>query len=120
LHRIDRIIRNNTESLLTMQTQRKDAQREAENEVKLLARAAFAKGHDYDPDPDFPPERGFVFSHAQVVRMVDRDDRLDQARALPPTLPADHGAATGGWVYFARQIHPSGRPGSTFELRPAA
>jgi hypothetical protein len=80
IQRIERGIRNNTQALEAMQNQRKEGPRQAEEEVKLLARAATAEGRSYDPAPDFPPEGEFVFSSAQVAQMVSREDRLNQAR----------------------------------------
>jgi hypothetical protein len=80
IQRIERGIKNNTQALEVMQKQRKEAQRQAEEEVKLLARAAAAQGGSYDPAPDFPLERGFVFSSAQVAELVNREDRLNEAR----------------------------------------
>jgi hypothetical protein len=80
IQRIERSIKNNTQALEAMQHQRKESQRQAEEEVKLLARAACAQGRTYDPAPDFPPERGFVFSTAQVAELVSRQDRLNEAR----------------------------------------
>jgi len=80
IQRIERSIKTNTQALEAMQTQRKEAQRQAEEEVKLLARAASAKGETYNPANDFPPERGFVFSSDQVAAIIRREDRLNEAR----------------------------------------
>ena len=63
-----------------MQAERKAAQQKAEEEAKLLARAAFAKGETYDPAPDFPAAQGFVFSKSQLAEIISREDRLTEAR----------------------------------------
>jgi hypothetical protein len=88
LSRIERSIKNNTKALSEMQQQRKDAQRKAEEEVKLLARAASARGETYDPASDFPTEGGFVFSRSQVLEMISREDRLGAARGQVKVMKA--------------------------------
>ena len=84
LSRIERSIKNNTKALAEMQQNRKAAQQKAEEEVKLLARAALAKGEDYgDSEID-----GFVFSKPQVLEMISREDRLTAARTQPKVMKA--------------------------------
>jgi len=48
----------------------------------LLAQLALSKGQTYDPARDFPAENGFGFSAVQLNRLIDRKNRLQEARAL--------------------------------------
>ena len=97
LQRIERSIKNNTQALEVMQNERKAAQRQAEEEVKVLARATWAEGRPYNPARDFPPEGEFVFSPTQVEALITREDRVNYAqtwnrwdfdRSLKPSRPA--------------------------------
>jgi hypothetical protein len=78
IHRIERTIKNNLQTLDALQAQRKQAHRQAEEQAKLLTRAAAANGESYDPAQDFPE---VVFSKSQLVELISREDRLMAARA---------------------------------------
>ena len=47
----------------------------------LLAQLALSKGQSYDPARDFL-RNGFGFSATQLNRLIDRKNRLAEARAL--------------------------------------
>ena len=79
IQRIERSIKNNTQALKDLQSDRKAAEKKAHEEVKVLARAAYADGRAYDPTEDFPAGGQFVFSSKQVAEMVSREDRLKRA-----------------------------------------
>jgi hypothetical protein len=56
-------------------------------EAQLLAQLAHSKGQKYDPAADFPPEllrtgtaSDSDFSIAAITRLIDRNQRLNQAR----------------------------------------
>ena len=101
MQRIERSIVNNLRELQSLQNGRKQAQRAAEEEVKLLARAEYSEGREYDPSKDFPPAADsangstgqFVFSNDQVRALVDREDRLKAARSALRTAAAAQKAA---------------------------
>jgi hypothetical protein len=81
--RIRRAIEKSMAELRGMQAERKAARQEALEEAQLFARLAYAKGEQYDPARDFPPEllkNGSDFSIAGINRLIDRNRRLDEAR----------------------------------------
>ncbi len=83
--RIQRAIEKNTAALEVLQARRKAAHAQAQDEAIMLSTLAEAHGQTYDPAPDFPPHEargGFVYSPAEIARIVDRANRLDQAKAL--------------------------------------
>ena len=52
-------------------------------EAQLLAELARSKGETYDATPDFPhltTKNGFEFSTAEINRLIDRIQRLTEAR----------------------------------------
>jgi hypothetical protein len=82
--RIQRSIERNMAELRTLRAERKAARDQAVEEAVLLFQLAKSKGEAYNPAADFPsPE--FVFSTAEFETMIDRKQRLDEARALPKT-----------------------------------
>jgi hypothetical protein len=57
-------------------------------EALLLAQLAESKGEKYDAAADFPPEllgTDSVFSPAAITRLIDRNQRLNQARDTAKT-----------------------------------
>jgi len=51
----------------------------------VTTQLAYSKGEKYDPANDFPPEIlqiGSDFSSAGIRRLIDRNQRLSQARHL--------------------------------------
>ena len=80
VQRIERSIAKTSAALEALQDKRKAAEREAQEEAKLLARAEWADGNPYNPARDFPPEGEFVFSNKQIQDLVGREDRLKVAR----------------------------------------
>jgi hypothetical protein len=98
--RIHRSIEKNMAQLRALQAERRAAQKQALEEAELLAKLAYMKGDSYDPAPDFPmpePENGFVFSTSQINRIIERNQRLKDARFYaarswnPDFSPSDTG-----------------------------
>jgi hypothetical protein len=83
--RIHRAIEKNMAQLRTLRAERKAACQQALEEAQLLAQLAYSKGEKYDPASDFPPELlqiGSDFSSAAISRLIDRNQRLSEARHL--------------------------------------
>jgi hypothetical protein len=83
--RIHRAIEKNMAQLRTRRAERKAVYQQALEEAQLLAQLAYSKGEKYDPARDFPPEIlqiGSDFSSAGIRRLIDRNQRLNQARRL--------------------------------------
>jgi hypothetical protein len=81
--RIHRAIEKNMAQLRTLRAERQAVHQQALEEAQLLARLAYSKGEKYDPATDFPPEIlaiGSDFSSAGIRRLIDRNQRLNQAR----------------------------------------
>ncbi len=81
-NRIRRAIEKNTVQLEAMQAKRKQAHNVAQHEAIRLWQLAEAEGQTYHPDQDFLPSRdhgGFVFSPAEITRVIARKDRSDRA-----------------------------------------
>jgi hypothetical protein len=81
--RIQRSIERNMAELRTLRAERKAAREQALAEALLLAQLAQSKGEKYDAAADFPPEllgTDSVFSSAEITRLIDRNQRLNQAR----------------------------------------
>jgi hypothetical protein len=93
--RIHRAIEKNMAQLRTLRAERKAVHQQALEEAQLLAQLAYSKGKKYDPANDFPPEIlqiGSDFSSAGIRRLIDRNQRLGEARRLlagQPILPAN-------------------------------
>ena len=74
--------------LKAFQTERKEAVEQAEEKARLLVQLAQYEaehGRNYDPSNDFPTESqpvGFVFSMPALLRRLEQDKRLKQARQL--------------------------------------
>src|SRR6202046_578204 len=86
--RIHRAIEKNMAELRTLKAERKDVHQQALEEAQLLPQLAYSKGEQYDPASDFPPEIlqiGSDFSSAGIRRLIDRNQRLNQARHCAET-----------------------------------
>jgi hypothetical protein len=86
--RIQRAIEKNTATFQLAQAQRKFAHAEAQEAAIVLTQLAASKSQTYDPTADFSstPEAiaafgGFVYSAAEVARILSRARRLEEARA---------------------------------------
>jgi hypothetical protein len=86
--RIHRAIEKNMAQLRTLRAERQAARQQALEEAQLLAQLAYSKGEKYDPASDFPPEIlqiGSDFSSAGLSRLVNRNQRLNEARECAKT-----------------------------------
>jgi hypothetical protein len=86
--RIQRAIERNMAELRTLRAERKAARDQALEEAVLLAQLAQSKGEKYDAVADFPPELlgpDSVFSSGAIARLIDRNQRLNQARDYAKT-----------------------------------
>jgi len=79
--RINRNVQRNMKLLKDLKTERKAQHQQALEEAKLLAQLNLMNGLAYEPE-----RNGFVFSHAEINRAIDRDNRLKAAKlaAMPP------------------------------------
>ncbi len=79
--RINRNLQRNMKLLKELQTERKAQHHQALEEAKLLAQLNLMNGLPYEPE-----RNGFVFSHTEINRAIDRDNRLKAAKlaAMPP------------------------------------
>ncbi len=80
--RINRAIEKNTAALGALQTARREAHAQAEQEAVMLTEYAEQQGETYRPGDDFLPasEHGqFVYSSAKIARILDRRFRRHQA-----------------------------------------
>src|SRR5215471_5251363 len=75
--RIHRNMQRNLALLKQLQAERKEAYDKALEEAQLLAQLALSKGETYRPE-----ENGFGFSPSEINRLIDRNNRLNEARAL--------------------------------------
>ncbi len=82
--RINRNLQRNMKLLKDLQAERKAEHIQALEEAKLLAQLNLMNGLPYQPE-----ENGFVFSHTEINRAIDRDNRLKAAR-LAAKQPATH------------------------------
>jgi hypothetical protein len=83
-HRIQRAIENSRSELKSMQSEREAAYAQAQEEAILLTQLAYAKGQTVDATKDFPSPQlcgGFVYSMPEILRILDRADRLEEAKA---------------------------------------
>jgi hypothetical protein len=81
--RIHRAIEKNMAQLRTLRAERQAVRQQALEEAQLLAQLAYSKGQKYDPASDFPPEIvqiGSDFSTAGIRRLINRNQRLNEAR----------------------------------------
>ena len=73
--RINRNLQRNMKLLGELQAERKAQHNQAMEEAKLLAQLNLLNGLPYEPK-----QNGFVFSHLEINRAIDRDNRLKAAR----------------------------------------
>ena len=88
--RIHRAIEKNMAQLRTLRAERQAAHKQALEEAQLLAQLAYSKGEKYDPARDFPPEIlqiGSDFSSVGIRRLINRNQRLNEARHLSVGQP---------------------------------
>jgi len=86
--RVNRNLQRNMKLLRELQAERKAQRDRAMEEAKLLAQLNLMNGLAYEPE-----RNGFVFSHTEINRAIDRDNRLQAAKraAMPPAKqPAGH------------------------------
>ena len=80
-------------ALEAMQAKRKEAYAQAQNEAIRLAQLAASQGEEYDPGDDFLPASAygeFVFSEPELLRVLDRRNRVSRSLNInkrPPTVP---------------------------------
>ena len=84
--RINRNLQRNMKLLKDLQAERKTHHSQAMEEAKLLAQLNLMNGLPYEPE-----RNGFVFSHTEINRAIDRDNRLKAARlaAIAPQEPCE-------------------------------
>ena len=83
--RIHRALAKNVARLEALQAARAAIAAQAQDEAILLTDLAQCKGEIYDPAPDFPPAAyfgGFIYSSSEIVRLIGRAARLEEARNL--------------------------------------
>jgi hypothetical protein len=86
--RIQRSVERNMAELRSLRAERKAAREQALAEAVLLAQLAQSKGEKYDAAADFPSEllgTDSVFSGAAITRLIDRNQRLNEARDYAKT-----------------------------------
>jgi len=86
--RIRRAIEKNMAEFRTLRAERQAARKQALEEAQLLAQLAHSKGEKYNPAADFPPELiqiGSDFSTAGLTRLINRNQRLTEARHCAKT-----------------------------------
>ena len=86
--RIHRAIEKNMAQLRTLRDERQAARKQVLEEAQLLAQLAKSKGEKYDAAKDFPPELlqiGSDFSSAGLSRLINRNQRLTEARGYAKT-----------------------------------
>jgi hypothetical protein len=80
---LQRAVERNTARLEAMQTVRKAARAQAEQEAVQLTQLAEYKSQTYDPAPDFPSTGAageFVYSAPEIARLINRANRLDEVK----------------------------------------
>jgi hypothetical protein len=88
--RINRSIEKATIRLEAIQSLRRAAFEKARTEALLLTDLAQSKGELYDPTPDFPPTHyfgEFVYASAEILRLLSRQNRLEEALQRRPPIP---------------------------------
>jgi hypothetical protein len=83
-HKIERAIEKTRNELKSLQSERKAAYSQAQEEAILLTQLAHAKGQQADQAKEFPsPELcgGFVYSLPEIARLIARAARLEEAKA---------------------------------------
>ena len=95
--RIHRAIAKNMAEFRALRTERQAARQQALEEAQLLAQLAHSKGEKYNPARDFPPEMlqiGSDFSSAGLTRLINRNQRLNEARLSLVGKPIQAAAAS--------------------------
>jgi hypothetical protein len=80
--RFRRAVEKDMAALDALQTKRKEAYTQAQNEAIRLAQLAASQGEEYDPGDDFVPASAygeFVFSTPDLLRVLDRRNRVARA-----------------------------------------
>jgi hypothetical protein len=91
--RMRRALEKDMAALEAMQAKRKEAYSRAQDEAIRLAQLAASEGEEYDPGEDFIPARAygeFVFSEPDLLRVLDRSNRVSRSWNInkrPPTVP---------------------------------
>jgi hypothetical protein len=91
--RMRRALEKDMAALEAMQAKRKEAYAQAQDEAIRLAQLAASEGEEYDPGEDFIPATAygeFVFSEPDLLRVLDRRNRVSRSRNInkrPPTVP---------------------------------
>jgi hypothetical protein len=67
--------------LRELQAARKAEHHQATEEARLLAQLNLMNGLPYEPE-----QNGFVFSHTEINRAIDRDNRLKAAKQAAITI----------------------------------
>ena len=83
-HKIERVIEKTRAELKSLQSERKAAYTQAQQEAILLTQLAHAKGQTLDAAKDFPsPDLcgGFVYSLPEIARLIGRAARVAEANA---------------------------------------
>ena len=90
--RMRRAVEKDIAALQAMQAERKTSYARAQDEAIRLAQLAESEGN-YDPGDDFVPASahgGFVFSETELLRVLDRQNRVSRSwdvNKRPPTFP---------------------------------
>jgi hypothetical protein len=77
--RINRAIEKNSSALRALQTARREAYKQAQQEAINLMHEAQFRGEEYEPQDDFLPASAhghFVYSPTEIERTLDRRDRI--------------------------------------------
>jgi hypothetical protein len=91
--RMRRALEKDMAALEAMQTKRKQAYARAQDEAIGLVQLAASEGEEYDPGDDFLPASAhgqFVFSEPDLLRVIDRRNRVSRSWNIdkrPPTFP---------------------------------
>ena len=97
--RINRAIEKNTAQLRALQTARKEAYKQAQQEAIHLMHEAESRGEEYKPYADFLPASAhgqFVYSPTETLRVLDRRARIWKGIQTVPRmeiLPSHRDAA---------------------------
>ncbi len=84
-NRLQRAVEKNTAYLEALQSKRKAAHAQLQEEAMLLTQLAEANSETYNPAPDFPSTGTageFVYSAPEIARLIARANRLGDAKIL--------------------------------------
>jgi hypothetical protein len=87
---LDRRLRENTAQLNRMQITRRAERDRQLDKAAALAQLNFSKGYAYNPNYDFSPDSGFTFSIHEIEARIDRNARLNEAKALARKAKKDY------------------------------